>query len=60
MGVQIGDEVQVDIRGKLLKAQVTQPVFARNVELFINSTHSGENHVERPINLKYAASTSGF
>jgi aminomethyltransferase len=30
MGVQVGDEVQVDIRGKLLKARVTKPVFARN------------------------------
>jgi len=30
MGVQIGDEVEVDIRGKLLKAKVTKPVFARN------------------------------
>jgi aminomethyltransferase len=30
LGVQIGDEVQVDIRGKLLKAKVTKPVFARN------------------------------
>ena len=30
MGVQIGDDVQVDIRGKLLKAKVTKPVFARN------------------------------
>src|SRR5574343_1245502 len=30
MGVQIGDEVDVDIRGKLLKAKVTKPVFARN------------------------------
>jgi aminomethyltransferase len=30
MGVAIGDEVQVDIRGKLLKAKVTKPVFARN------------------------------
>ena len=30
LGVQIGDEVEVDIRGKLLKAKVTKPVFARN------------------------------
>jgi aminomethyltransferase len=30
LGVQIGDEVQVDIRGKLLNAKVTKPVFARN------------------------------
>ena len=30
LGVQIGDEVDVDIRGKLLKAKVTKPVFARN------------------------------
>jgi len=30
MGVAIGDEVEVDIRGKLLKAKVTKPVFARN------------------------------
>ncbi|WP_371325117.1 glycine cleavage system aminomethyltransferase GcvT [Dechloromonas sp. ZY10] len=30
LGVQIGDEVSVDIRGKLLKAKVTKPVFARN------------------------------
>ena len=30
LGVAIGDEVQVDIRGKLLKAKVTKPVFARN------------------------------
>ena len=29
-GVQIGDEVEVDIRGKLLKAKVVKPVFARN------------------------------
>ena len=30
LGVRIGDEVSVDIRGKLLKAKVTKPVFARN------------------------------
>jgi aminomethyltransferase len=30
LGVAIGDEVSVDIRGKLLKAKVTKPVFARN------------------------------
>ena len=30
LGVAIGDDVQVDIRGKLLKARVTKPVFARN------------------------------
>lgn len=30
LGIQIGDEVEVDIRGKLLKAKVTKPVFARN------------------------------
>ena len=30
LGVQIGDDVEVDIRGKLLKAKVTKPVFARN------------------------------
>jgi aminomethyltransferase len=30
MGVAIGDEVEVDIRGKALKAKVTKPVFARN------------------------------
>ena len=30
LGVRIGDEVEVDIRGKLLKAKVTKPVFARN------------------------------
>jgi len=30
LGVQIGDEVEVDIRGKLLKAKVTKSVFARN------------------------------
>jgi len=30
LGVQIGDEVDVDIRGKALKAKVTKPVFARN------------------------------
>jgi aminomethyltransferase len=30
MGVAIGDEVDVDIRGKLLKARVSKPVFARN------------------------------
>ena len=29
-GVVIGDEVEVDIRGKLLKAKVVKPVFARN------------------------------
>jgi aminomethyltransferase len=30
LGVQIGDEVAVDIRGKALKAKVVKPVFARN------------------------------
>ena len=30
LGVRIGDDVEVDIRGKLLKARVTKPVFARN------------------------------
>ena len=30
LGVAIGDNVEVDIRGKLLKAKVTKPVFARN------------------------------
>jgi len=30
LGVAIGDEVEVDIRGRLLKAKVTKPVFARN------------------------------
>lgn len=30
LGIQIGDEVEVDIRGKQLKAKVTKPVFARN------------------------------
>ena len=30
LGVQIGDEVSVDIRGRALKAKVTKPVFARN------------------------------
>ena len=30
LGVAIGDEVEVDIRGKLLKAKVVKPVFARN------------------------------
>ena len=30
LGAQVGDEVEVDIRGKLLKARVTKPVFARN------------------------------
>ncbi|MCE1182869.1 MAG: glycine cleavage system aminomethyltransferase GcvT [Rhodocyclales bacterium] len=30
LGVTIGDEIEVDIRGKLLKAKVTKPVFARN------------------------------
>ena len=30
LGVAVGDEVEVDIRGKLLKAKVTKPVFARN------------------------------
>ena len=30
LGVQIGDEVEVDIRGTLLKAKVSKPVFARN------------------------------
>ncbi|MDR0775449.1 MAG: glycine cleavage system aminomethyltransferase GcvT [Azonexus sp.] len=29
LGVQIGDSVEVDIRGKLLKAEVVKPVFAR-------------------------------
>ena len=35
MGVQIGDEVEVDIRGKLLKAKVAKPVFARNGKAII-------------------------
>lgn len=30
LGVAIGDTVEVDIRGKLLKARVVKPVFARN------------------------------
>ena len=30
LGVAIGDEVEVDIRGKALKAKVSKPVFARN------------------------------
>jgi aminomethyltransferase len=30
LGVAIGDEVEVDIRGKRLKAKVVKPVFARN------------------------------
>jgi len=30
LGVQIGDTVEVDIRGKLLKSKVVKPVFARN------------------------------
>jgi len=30
LGVAIGDEVEVDIRGKPLKAKVVKPVFARN------------------------------
>ena len=30
LGVAIGDIVEVDIRGKLLKARVVKPVFARN------------------------------
>ena len=30
LGVALGDEVEVDIRGKLLKAKVVKPVFARN------------------------------
>lgn len=30
MGVAVGDIVDVDIRGKLLKARVVKPVFARN------------------------------
>ena len=30
LGVQVGDDVEVDIRGKALKAKVTKPVFARN------------------------------
>jgi aminomethyltransferase len=30
LGVSISDEVDVDIRGKLLKAKVVKPVFARN------------------------------
>jgi len=30
LGVAIGDEVEVDIRGKLLKAKVVKPVFARS------------------------------
>ena len=35
LGVQIGDEVEVDIRGKALKAKVTKPVFARNGKAII-------------------------
>ncbi|MDR1994808.1 glycine cleavage system aminomethyltransferase GcvT [Azonexus sp.] len=30
LGVQVGDSVEVDIRGKLLKAKVVKPVFARH------------------------------
>ena len=30
LGVALGDEVEVDIRGKRLKAKVVKPVFARN------------------------------
>lgn len=30
LSVQVGDEVEVDIRSKLLKAKVVKPVFARN------------------------------
>ncbi len=30
LGVQVGDAVEVDIRGKLLKAEVVKPVFARH------------------------------
>ncbi|MDP3439945.1 MAG: glycine cleavage system aminomethyltransferase GcvT, partial [Azonexus sp.] len=35
LGVQIGDEVEVDIRGKALKAKVVKPVFARNSKAVI-------------------------
>ncbi len=35
MGVQLGDEVAVDIRGKALKAKVVKPVFARNGKALI-------------------------
>jgi aminomethyltransferase len=34
-GVAIGDEVQVEIRDKLLKAKVVKPVFVRNGKAFI-------------------------
>ncbi len=37
LGVQVGDEVEVDIRGKLLKAKVTKPVFARNGKAVIQA-----------------------
>ncbi len=35
LGVAIGDEVEVDIRGKRLKARVSKPVFARNGQALI-------------------------
>ncbi|MBS1161029.1 MAG: aminomethyltransferase [Proteobacteria bacterium] len=35
LGVAIGDEVEVDIRGKQLKAKVVKPVFARNGKALI-------------------------
>ncbi len=35
VGTAIGDEVQVDVRGKLLKAKVVKPVFARNGKAMI-------------------------
>ena len=35
LGVSIGDEVEVDIRGKRLKAKVSKPVFARNGQALI-------------------------
>ena len=36
VGTAIGDEVQVDIRGKLLKARVVKPSFARNGKSLIS------------------------
>ncbi|MDD5297754.1 MAG: glycine cleavage system aminomethyltransferase GcvT [Rhodocyclaceae bacterium] len=36
VGTAVGDEVQVDVRGKLLKARVVKPVFARHGKSMIS------------------------
>jgi glycine cleavage system H protein len=51
----IGDEVEVEIRDKRLKARSSNPYSSATAKSF-NYPHSGENHVQRPANLKYAAS----